>query len=311
MSINFPSNPSNNQIFVANNGTNWIFSNTKNVWSVVSQSTYQVAVTTANTWSNPNTGNTFGMYQTSGSKYIVTNPTQSLSYNAVSIGTQFLGRNVATDVYNQNIKIPRSLDANTDYILRGIANNNSIFAQINQSIVVEGVSYNFGSAETDASFYTFNLYNVPDTYGNEIVIESGNTINVSVTYRSPQVWFDPEELGFTDFRAAKLDYRAYVDGIDGFTEINTIHYAKPIKSISPYYSDFTSLYVYNSSQKLLPIRTTSNNQTAFYQSAYFTELWSNEHGNKLYYINYTDPVDYLPGNLFIQWAGTVWTGPAN
>lgn len=310
MSINFPSNPSNNQIYVANNGTNWIFSNTKNVWSVVSQSTYQVAVTTANTWTNPNTGNTFGMYQTSGSKYIITNPVQNASHNTVSIGTQFLGYNASSDTINVRLKIPRSIDANTDYILEHFANNDYIYTTFNRTIVVEGVSYNtFDAWETDALFYNFDLLIQDVPNDSEIVIESGNTINLAVTYRLQQAWFDPEELGFTDFRAAKLDYRAYVDGANGFTEINTVYYAKPNRNINAYTSRLEDIYINN--QYKLPIRTTSNNETSIYKSVVFLDTYMPEHGNKLHYLNFVDPVDSPPGNLFIQWAGTVWTGPAN
>lgn len=308
MSINFPSNPANNEIFVANNGTNWIFSNTKNIWSVVSQSTYQVSTTTANVWVNPTTSNTMGMYHVSGAKFIETAPYTNIVHNTISLGVQTLGYNVEGNFYNATLTIPRSLDANTDILLCNLVNNviqgtwDYANVYINGALYTDSsnVSFNEGA---NAEFYMIQVQVPDDEVWGEIIIQENDPINISFDYRPTQPWFDPVELGFTNFKGAKITYHGYIDGANGFSEIGDIYYVRPRFDTS-YDNDSNILGTVKTRNGTPGDLTDYNNE---FQGASLTDFYYND--NKIYFTHYGHPNYQFCGNLHVQWTGTVWTTP--
>jgi hypothetical protein len=307
MAINFPANTVNNQIYVANNGTNWIFSNTKNVWSVVSQSTYQVSVATTNVWVNPTTSNTMGMYQVSGAKKIEVAPYTNIVHNTISLGAQTLGYNASADVYYNLVTIPRSLDANTDALFCNLMNSSVTGGSWDYAnVYIGGVLYTYGNDVyfnelANSEFYIFQV-NVPDGEGDPLInIAENDPINISFDFRPSQPWFDPAELGFTNFKGAKISYHAYIDGANGFSEICDFYYVRP---------RFDRQYEHDSvtGTRIITRNGTPGDLTDYdhpIQDAYMTEFYYND--NKVYFSNWTHPNYAFSGNLHIQWTGTVWT----
>lgn len=225
---------------------------------------YNLTSEISNTWINPQTSNTFNVIQVSGATKVSLPPGNTASLNTVSNRT-----GSALEVYV--LKNPQS-NAIFQPIFAGNTNTSEFTITI-------GSNTSSGSINSETSFEWVLLYNDgPISYDANV-----STVNVSIIYEStPQPWFDPEELGITDFRGAKLFYHAYVDKSGSFNQIGEIMYSA---------SD--------------GLRYGSQNQ--YDDSRYLKQninLSVRQSTDKLHYRN----TSTLSGNLYIQWSGVVFTG---
>ena len=218
----------------------------------------------ANTWTDPQTSNTYSMIQVSGVNKVALPAANTSTLNKTSTrngsgSLLYISRDNPTDnvlmpIFNGNVPYPR------------------IFITIGQNSS-EGLISTYSNTE-----WVLAYNNGPVSY------LQGENITVNISYiREAQPWFDPQALGYNNFRGAKIAYRAYIDGIEGYNEIGEIFYSS---------SDDNTNYETNYTR----VKSKSATQTA--------NLNIRKSTNKLHYEN----TSVTPGNLHIQWTGTVWTG---
>lgn len=246
---------------VANDGTG---DGLRTAFTKVNSNFTELYSQTSNTWVNPQTSNTYNVIHVSGATRVTLPASNTASINTVSNRT-----GTAYEVY-----ILKS--AEVDAILQPIWDND---IDTNELRIFIGGNSSTGFITTyNANEWVLLYDDGPISYTANV-----SNVDISITYRpEPQPWFDPEALGITNFRGAKLFYHAYVDNANGFNQIGEIIYSASDgeRYSSQYQSD-------NSRNENQNIGLTARQST-----------------DKLHYSNSSSP----SGNLHIQWSGTVFTG---
>ncbi len=245
----------------ANDGTG---DGLRTAFTKVNQNFIEVYSQSSNTWISPTTSNTFNVIQVSGATKVSLPPGNVASVNTVSNRT-----GTAYEVY-----FLRTTEIDDIFMPLWDGDENTTELRI----------YIDGNSST-GFITTYNQNEWILIYDDGPVSYTANTTNVdiSLTYEpTPQPWFDPEALGYTDFRGAKLQYHAYVDNVKGVNRIGQLFYAA---------SDG------------LRYSVQSDYEDSRYDDQNF-DVTSRRSTDKLYYSNSSEPY----GNLHIQWTGVVWTG---
>jgi hypothetical protein len=246
---------------VANDGTG---DGLRTAFTKVNSNFTELYAQTSNTWVSPQTSNTYSVIHMSGATRVSLPPSDVASVNTVSNRT-----GTAYEIY---ILRNAEIDAVFQPLWDGDIDTNEI------RIFIDG-----NSSTSFITTYNSNEWVLIYDDGPISYIANTTNVDIQLTYQpTPQVWFDPEALGITDFRGAKLFYHAYVDNTRGFNQIGEIRYvASDGENYNVDYDSEDSRY---------------DNQNI--------SLVGRQSTDKLYYSNSDTP----SGNLHIQWTGVVWTG---
>jgi hypothetical protein len=218
----------------------------------------------SNTWVSPQTSNTYTMVTVSGATRVTLPSSSSASVNTVTSRSE-LGNQVYVPRNTQN-------DAVFMPLYNGDVEDSSFLINVDGDISPGSVT-SYSNTE-----WVLVLNNGPISY------TQGDSVAVSITYiPNPQAWFDPDVLGYTNFRGAKISYHAFIDNSQKFNEVGEIFYTASDDSLN-----------YNTQHTYVRSRNSTQSANLDYRKS----------TNKLHYRNTSIPA----GNLHIQWHGTVWTG---
>lgn len=239
------------------------FTKTNNNFAELYSQVSNVSKTISNTWVSPQTSNTYNLINISGASRVVLPAANTITL------TTYATRN-GTDT--SSVYIPKTVQ--NDDVLEPIFENQTEISSLSISVNEISSQGSISGSDEDEWILVFD--------DNLVSYSTNDVVEVLVTYvKTPQPWFDPQALGITDFRAAKVDYHAYVDNANGFNRVGEIMYTSSVDDFA-----VEEMFVYN---------TTSTQNVS---------LSIRNETNKLHYKNYSIP----SGNLHIQWTAKVWTG---
>jgi hypothetical protein len=246
---------------VANDGTG---DGLRTAFTKVNSNFTELYTQTSNTWVSPQTSNTYSVIHVSGATRVTLPAPNTASINSISNRT-----GTAYEVY---ILKTAEINSILQPIWDGDENTNEF------RIFIDGNSSTGFITTYNTDEWVLLYEDGPVSY-----TENVSNVDISIIYRStPQPWFDPDALGITNFRGAKLFYHAYVDELRGFNQIGEVRYAA--SDGLRYEVDYDSEDSRYDNQNISVVGRRST--------------------DKLHYSNSSSP----SGNLHIQWTGVVWTG---
>lgn len=296
----------------------------------------------SNSWINPITSNTWNVIQMTGTSYVEWPADNTASINTYSVYDETPWIDDANTIF---FSIPD--DPSTNTLITSMTTGDSTYGLSSplRYVYISGNVYNFGfnywtrDQVYDAANSRWNLSATALNGISEVPLTLAANTNVDIQIyftAPPQKWFDPDALGITDFRGAKISYRAYIDGANGFSEIADYSYMVPhyrgnfgtlgssiVRQLDVQdFSEYAHPQGYSSRRSSIAnyiTRTRIKSGTTGDYSDYndINNLQSInlllEIDKGLAYRNYNSKDPYyfegdVPGNLHIQWVATVWTG---
>lgn len=240
------------------------FTKTNNNFTELYSQVSNVSKTISNTWVSPQTSNTYNLINMSGASRVVlpVANTETLTTYATRNGTD-----------TSSLYIPKTTQINN--VLQPIYDEETEISGLSISINELSSQGTIAGSDEDEWNLTF--------VDNLVSYSINDTVEILITYiKTPQPWFNPQTLGITDFRAAKIDYHAYVDNANGFNRVGEIMYATALDNYSVQES-----FLYSTNTSTQNVSLSVRNGT-----------------DSLHYKNISIP----SGNLHIQWTAKIWTG---